>query len=355
MPRYVESLDSKDSIPCPHLLCSVVLYTESDLWNHLGDIHSTHKPQAQKKRPRQQREGDDERAEVLGAAQRKRRRLLGKLEDEDCKVAGGQKSIPNGYSEGPLGHTFVNSSAMDFDPCLTDGIEMAVVSSGPSLCRSNPVGSVWDSHGDCYVTDSSLSSLPDEILEAVSQTGEECRSPWTPGLEAATVELLGDAEPWNLDAISSPLESQEDRILSGPGTAPSYLSSIPMELVDPQLRDTLDSSTSKSLSMDPSTASSTPLLVNSRSSTPLTEWAGDSESETHMPILPSDMFENIDPNLLSQSATPLLGEDAIVTSPRQSFATGQRKASSHGTCTMVSGLDVIRKEPAYSPTGLSMC
>jgi hypothetical protein len=113
IPEYVESLDSKDSIPCPHLLCTVVLHSESDLWNHLRDIHSTHKPDARKKRQRQQEEGDDERAKTSGAARTKRPRLQGKLEDEDCKVPGGQKSAPKGRSKDPLGHTFVNISAMD--------------------------------------------------------------------------------------------------------------------------------------------------------------------------------------------------------------------------------------------------
>ncbi|TAQ83756.1 hypothetical protein B7494_g7916 [Chlorociboria aeruginascens] len=248
IPEYVESLDSKDSIPCLHLLCTVVLHSESDLWNHLGDIHSTHKPDARKKRQRQQEEGDDERAETSGAARTKRRRLPGKLEDEDCKVPGGQKSAPKSRSKDPLGHSFVNISAVDFDPCPADGVEMAVVSSGSSSRRSTPVGSVWDNHDDCYSTDTSLSSLSDNILEAVPQAGEDCRSPWTTPLEAATVDLLGDSEPWNFDAIadaiSSPIESQEDWILSGPDTPPSYLSSIPMELVDPELRDALPSSTS---------------------------------------------------------------------------------------------------------------
>jgi hypothetical protein len=39
--------------------------------------------------------------------------------------------------------------------------------------------------------------------------------------------------------MSSPIESQEEWILSGPDTPPSYPSSIPMELVDPELRDAL--------------------------------------------------------------------------------------------------------------------
>jgi hypothetical protein len=248
IPEYVESLDSKDSIPCPHLLCTVVLYSESDLWNHLGDIHSTHKPDARKKRQRQQEEGDDERAETSGAARTKRPRLQGKLEDKDCKVPGGQKSAPKGRSKDPLGHTFVNISAMDFDLCPADGVEMATVSSGSSSRRSTPVGSVWDNHDDCSSTDTSLSSLSDDILEAVPQAREDCPSPWTTPLEAATVDLLGDSEPWNFDAIadaiSSPISSQEDWVLSGPDTPPSYLSSIPMELVDPELRDALPSSTS---------------------------------------------------------------------------------------------------------------
>jgi len=230
IPEYVESLNSKDSIPCPHLLYTIVLHSESDLWNYLRDIHSTHKPDARKKRQRQQEEGDDERTKILGAAKKKRRRLPGKVEDEDCKIPGGQKSAPNSRSKDPLEHTFVNISAMDFDPCPADGIKMAVVSSGPSSRRSTLVGSVWDSHDDCYSTDTSLSSLPDDVLEAV---------PSTPPLEAATVDLLGYSEPWNFDAIadaiSSPIKSQEDWILSGPETPLPYLSSIPMELVDPEL------------------------------------------------------------------------------------------------------------------------
>jgi hypothetical protein len=67
-------------------------------------------------------------------------------------------------------------------------------------------------------------------------------------LEAANVDLLGDSESWNFDAtadtISSPIESQEDWTLSGPEIPLSYLSRTPMELVDPELRDALLSSTS---------------------------------------------------------------------------------------------------------------
>lgn len=248
IPEYVESLDSKESIPCPHLPCTVVLQSDSDLWNHLGDRHSTHKPNARKKRQRQQEEGDDERAEMSGAAKKKRPRLQGKLKDDDCKVPGGKKSAPKGRSKDPLSHMFVNISAMDFDPCPADGVELAAVSSGSSSRRSTPVGGFWDSHEDCFSTDTSLSSLSDDILNAEPQAGEDCRSLWTTPFEAATVDLHGDSEPWNFDTIadtiSSPIESHEDWMLSGPDTAPSYPSSIPMDLVDPELRDALPSSTS---------------------------------------------------------------------------------------------------------------
>ncbi|KAH6670215.1 hypothetical protein B0J14DRAFT_703182 [Halenospora varia] len=90
---------------------------------------------------------------------------------------------------------------------------MAIVSSDSSSCRNN-------------------------ILEAVTQTGEDCRLPWTTLSEAATVDLPDNSKPWNFDAIagafSSLIKSQEDRILS----------SVPMELIDPELQDALPSSTS---------------------------------------------------------------------------------------------------------------
>jgi hypothetical protein len=163
---YIKSLDGKDSIPCPHSLCSAVLHSESDLWGHLGDIHSTHKPDTGKKRQRQREESEDERAETSGAATTKRRRLQVKLEDEDSKAPCGRRSAPKGRSKEPLGRTFVNISAMDFDPGLADVIEIAV-SSGSSSCRSTPGGSVWDNRDDCYSIDTSFSSLSDNILEAV--------------------------------------------------------------------------------------------------------------------------------------------------------------------------------------------
>jgi hypothetical protein len=155
----------------------VALPLKSDLWNHLGDIHSTHKPDARKKRQRQQEEGDNEQVEMSGAAKKKRPRIQGKLEDEDCKVPGGQKSAPKGRSKAPLGHLFVNILAVDFDPCLADGVEMAAVSSRSSLRRSTPVGSVWDNCNNCYSTDTLLLSLSDDILKVVPQAGEDCRSP----------------------------------------------------------------------------------------------------------------------------------------------------------------------------------
>ena len=152
-----------------------MLYSELDLWHHLEDIHSTHKPYAEKKRQIKQEEGEDKRTEMLGAAKRKRARLQGKLEDEDSKVPGGRKSALKGRSKDPLGHTFVNVSAVDLDPSPTENVEMAVVCSSSSSCRSTPDD--WDTPDDCYSIDTSLSSLLDEICKAVPQTGEGCHSP----------------------------------------------------------------------------------------------------------------------------------------------------------------------------------
>ncbi|KAI9739317.1 MAG: hypothetical protein M1834_007530 [Cirrosporium novae-zelandiae] len=225
-PDYVKSLDSKDSIPCPHLLCAAVLHSESDLWNHIGDIHSTYKSDAGKKRQRQREESEDEQAETSGAATTKRRRFQEKLEDEDSKAPGDRKSTPEGRSKEPLGHTFVNILATNFDPGPADVVEIVAVSSGSSSHRSTPVGSVWDNHDDYW---------------------RELSLPWTISLEVATVDLFGDSEPWNFDAIadaiSSPIESQEDWILSSPNIPPSNLSSVPMKLINPGLQDALPSST----------------------------------------------------------------------------------------------------------------
>jgi Chromo (CHRromatin Organisation MOdifier) domain len=254
IPDYVKSLESKDSLPCPHPLCAAVRHSESDLWDHLGDTHDTHEPDAGKKRRRQRGEGEDERAEMSGAATTKRRRLQEKLEDEDSKVPGGRKSAVKGCSEDPLGYTFVNISAMNFDPGPTDVIEMAGAFSSSSSHRSTLDGSVWDNCDDCYSTDTSLSSLSDNILKAVPQTGEDCHFPWTTRFEAATVDLLEDSEPWNFDAIadaiSSPIESQEGWILASPNIPPSDLSSVPMELIDPELQDALPSPPSPPVTAD---------------------------------------------------------------------------------------------------------
>jgi hypothetical protein len=61
----------------------------------------------------------------------------------------------------------VNISAVDFDLCPADSVEIAAVSSGFLSRHSTLVGSVWDNRDDCYSTDTSLSSLSDDILEAV--------------------------------------------------------------------------------------------------------------------------------------------------------------------------------------------
>jgi hypothetical protein len=66
-------------------------------------------------------------------------------------------------------------------------------------------------------------------------------------LEAATVDVLNDSEPWNFDtiadAISSLIKSQEGWILSSLNIPLSDLSGVLIELIDPELQDALPSST----------------------------------------------------------------------------------------------------------------
>jgi TATA element modulatory factor 1 TATA binding len=49
-----------------------VLHSESDLWRHLGDIHSTDKPHAAKKRQHSPDKGQDNKFKSSNAARRKR-------------------------------------------------------------------------------------------------------------------------------------------------------------------------------------------------------------------------------------------------------------------------------------------
>jgi hypothetical protein len=92
------------------------------------------------------------------------------------KVPGGRKSAPNGRPKDPRSHTFVNTPVMNFSLDPVDIIEIARVSTGSSSRRSTPVGSVWDYHDDCCSIDTWLSSLSDDIFEAVPQAKEDCRS-----------------------------------------------------------------------------------------------------------------------------------------------------------------------------------
>jgi hypothetical protein len=84
-------------------------------------------------------------------------------------------------------------------------------------------------------------------VAVISYTSSAFRIHRTIPSEAATVDLLDDSEPWNFDAIvdtiSSHIEPQEDWILSSPNVPPSDPSRVPMELIDPELQDTLPSFT----------------------------------------------------------------------------------------------------------------
>jgi hypothetical protein len=184
-PTPAKSLDTKDSILCPHLLCPTVLHSESDLWHHLGDVHSPDKPHAVKKRQHSTEKGQDDGFEFFDGARRKRPRPLAK-KDRTSKLPAGRKSAPKRRS--------VNVSAIDFDPSLRDVIEAAAAFSSSTLCPSTQGDSVWDEHDDCSSTDTSLSSVSSDLFEAVPETRENCHSPWSGPSETTTVEIPIDPE-----------------------------------------------------------------------------------------------------------------------------------------------------------------
>jgi hypothetical protein len=100
-------------------------------------------------------------------------------------------------------------STTDFNPSSADTLKMEGVDSSSSLCGSTSDDNVWDKHDDRQSTDTSLSSLSNDHLEAFPQTGGGCDSPWTTPSEV-TDDLFSDAESWNFDAnadaISFPIE-----------------------------------------------------------------------------------------------------------------------------------------------------
>ncbi|KAF4637868.1 hypothetical protein G7Y89_g201 [Cudoniella acicularis] len=159
IPDYIASLPSKDPIPYPHLLCPVVLHSEADLWHHFGDIHSTHKPNIGKKRRRQREDSENKRAEM------------------DSKAPSGRKSAPKDRSKDPFDYKFMNMSTIDFNPSSADTLKIEGVDSSSLLCGSTSDDNVWDKHDDRQSTDTSLSSLSDDHLEAFPQTGGGCDSP----------------------------------------------------------------------------------------------------------------------------------------------------------------------------------
>jgi hypothetical protein len=194
IPEYVESLDTKDSIPCPHLLCPAMLHSKSDLWHHLGDIHGTDKPHAAKRPQYSPDGGQDDGVESSGAARRKRPRFLAKLEDRTSELPAGRKSAPKRHSEDPFGRKFVNATATDFDPGPTEVIEAGAVFSSSTSSYSTHGDSVWDEHDDCSSTDTSLSSLSSNLSETVPETRGDFHSPWSAPSEPTTVEIPIDPE-----------------------------------------------------------------------------------------------------------------------------------------------------------------
>jgi hypothetical protein len=61
------------------------------------------------------KKGDKKQAKTLGIIKTKRRWLLRKIKNKNCKVLSDQKSAFKGRFKDLLSHTFVNILAIDFD------------------------------------------------------------------------------------------------------------------------------------------------------------------------------------------------------------------------------------------------
>jgi hypothetical protein len=174
---------------------SKVLFSESGLWHHLGDIHSTPNPhRAQKRQYSPDRSLNYELAPP-DAARRKRSRPLAQLDGRASKLRPSRKSGPKRHtSEDTDNRKFVNTSALNFDPNPPDGIQtLSVISSFTSRCASQ-ADSVWDAGDDCFSIDSSLSSLSSGLFEAMPEAQKDCHSPWAIPSEAAAVTMPIDPE-----------------------------------------------------------------------------------------------------------------------------------------------------------------
>jgi hypothetical protein len=104
-----------------------------------------------------------------------------------------------------------------------------------------------DKHNDRSGADTSLSSLSGDLYKAVDPKTGDGHSPWPAPSEIATADLSSDVEPWNFDAnaASSPSKfPRDDWELPGPDTPLSSLSSLSVELIDPELQDDFSSSKS---------------------------------------------------------------------------------------------------------------
>ncbi|KIW79865.1 hypothetical protein Z517_06480 [Fonsecaea pedrosoi CBS 271.37] len=195
IPEYVASLNSKDYFPCPHLLCSTVLFSESGLWHHLEDFHGTPKPQRTQKRQRSPDQSVNYELEPPDTARRKRSRPLAQLEGRASRPRPSCKSGTKRHpSEDTDDRKFVNISALNFDPNPPDGIQtLSVIGSFTSRCTTQ-ADSVWDAGDDCISIDSSLSSLSSGLFEAVPEARKHCPSPWATPSEAAAATIPIDPE-----------------------------------------------------------------------------------------------------------------------------------------------------------------
>jgi hypothetical protein len=81
------------------------------------------------------------------------------LEDRDFKTPVSRKSAPKGRSEDSLGHTFLNVSAMDFDPSSADGGRESGISTPDLVTDRKESGTSTPLSSVCNDTFNNIDSL----------------------------------------------------------------------------------------------------------------------------------------------------------------------------------------------------
>jgi hypothetical protein len=208
-----------------------VLHSEPLLWHHLGDYHSSHKPNVGAKRPIQSENIEDEEAQMPTVVQ-KRRRLHNKAQNKASKAPAYQGVATNYCPEVSTEHTFVPYFPKDFRSESATVIEIVQPSSVSTPYYSSDE-SFRDKQGNCSSNGIALSSPTDGAFQGVNNYGEN-RLLLTTELEPIAFSqsevTKHSLEP---DGVATNPQPKDHRLLFN--TIPTPFNIVLEEMIDPML------------------------------------------------------------------------------------------------------------------------